>query len=302
MKRVFVVDEEDKNKRLDIFLSENLPEITRSQIKRSIEEGKTLVAGRVERAGKLVKKGELIEFEEADGESDILPENLPLEIVFEDDSFAVINKSQGMTVHPAPGNYTGTLVNALLFHFDKTSEIGGRIRPGIVHRIDKNTSGLIVIAKDNLSHLDLAEQIAKKTCRRTYYALCEGVVKNESGVISTNIGRSLRDRKKMAVVENGKIAVTHFEVLERFDGYTLVKFDLETGRTHQIRVHASYIGHPIVGDDVYGYAKQKFKLDGQLLHAKRLQLVHPRTKQVMTFECDLPDYFERILTIVRKNK
>lgn len=302
MKKIFIVDDEDKNKRLDVFLSENMPETTRSQIKKSIEEGKTLVLGRIERAGKLVKVGDSVEFEEAEGQEDILPEDIPLEIVYEDDNLAVINKPQGMTVHPAPGNYTGTLVNALLFHFDKTSDVGGRIRPGIVHRIDKDTSGLIVVAKDNSTHLDLASQIANKTCRRTYLALCEGVIKNNSGVISANIGRSHRDRKKMAVVEGGRVAVTHFEVVERFAAHTLVRFDLETGRTHQIRVHANYIGHPVVGDTVYGFAKQRFKLEGQLLHAKRLQFVHPKTKQVMTFECDLPDYFEKILGLLKKNK
>lgn len=302
MKRIFVVDEEGAKKRLDVFLNENIDDITRSQIKKSIEEKLTTINGNVSKAGKLLKVGDSVEFEEPQGECDIIPENLPIEIVYEDDDFAIINKKQGMTVHPAPGNYNGTLVNALLYHFDKTSDVGGKIRPGIVHRIDKDTSGLLVVAKNNIAHLELSKQIANKTCKRTYFALCEGVIKNDSGVISAAIGRDKRDRKKMAVATDGRSAVTHFLVLKRYKNYSLVQFDLETGRTHQIRVHAKYIGHPIVGDKTYGFAKQKFDLQGQLLHAKRLQLLHPRTKELMTFECDLPEYFKKIVDRLEKTE
>lgn len=302
MKKILVVDEENSGKRLDVFLSDNIEEITRSQIKKSIEEKKTLVNGNIVKAGKIVKINDIIDFEEAEGEQDILPENLPLQIVYEDDDFAVINKKQGMTVHPAPGNYTGTMVNALLYHFEKISDIGEKIRPGIVHRIDKDTSGLIVVAKNNTAHVELASQIANKTCKRIYYALCEGVFKNNRGMISASLGRDKNDRKKIAVILDGRVAVTHFEVLELFENYSLVRFELETGRTHQIRVHAKYIGHPIVGDKTYGFSKQKFKLNGQLLHAKQLELLHPKTKQYMVFESDLPDYFKKIVSSLKNIK
>ena len=240
------------------------------------------------------------EFNDIENEIDACPEDIPLDIVYEDDDLAVINKPQGMTVHPAPGNYSGTLVNAILYHFKgQISDVGGNIRPGIVHRIDKDTSGLLVVAKNNKAHFDLAKQIAEKSCKRQYIALLEGVVKEDIGVINEPIGRSESDRKKMAVVPSGKHAVTHFEVLERFDGYTLMKFDLETGRTHQIRVHSKFIGHPIVGDKTYGYKVQKFKLDGQLLHARKLSFTHPTTKEFMTFESEIPDYFAKILKVCK---
>ncbi len=303
MNKVFIVESEDAGKRLDIFLNENIDGITRSQIKKSIEENKTLVNGKPVKAGKILKIGDYIEFEESLSEmKDVLPENIPLNIVYEDDYLAVINKPQGMTFHPAPGNYTGTMVNALLYHLNKTSDIGGKIRPGIVHRIDKDTSGLLVVAKDNNTHLELAKQIADKTCHRTYLALLEGVLKEDSGVIETFINRDPKDRKKMAVSNDGKLAITRFEVVERFNGYTLCRFDLHTGRTHQIRVHSKYIGHPIVGDLVYGYAKQKFKTNGQLLHAYKLEFVHPVSGKNLSFECPIPDYFEKILKLLRKSK
>jgi 23S rRNA pseudouridine1911/1915/1917 synthase len=228
---------------------------------------------------------------------EVMPEDIPLNIVYEDDDIAVINKPQGMTVHMGNGNYKGTLVNALLFHLKNLSGVGGVIRPGIVHRIDKDTSGLLVVAKNDKAHVDLAEQIATKTCRRIYLALLEGNLKNDSGTVTTYIGRSPDDRTKMAVVapDKGKLAITDYEVIKRYRDYTLCKFSLHTGRTHQIRVHAKYLGHPIVGDPVYGIKKQKFALNGQLLHAWQLQLVHPVTKQQMTFEAPLPDYFQAVL-------
>lgn len=298
MKEFFVVTSENVGKRLDVFLNEATTDVTRSQIKKSIDEGRTLVNGVKAKAGKTLKEGDEIEFEEITVDLNACPENIPLNIIYEDDHLAVINKPQGMTVHPAPGNYSGTLVNALLYHFDNVSDIGGSVRPGIVHRIDKDTSGLLVIAKTNKAHLSLAKQIATKKCKRTYLAIVEGLVKKDSGKIDEPIGRSVSDRKKMAVVMGGKEAVTHYKVLERYEQNTLVQFDLETGRTHQIRVHTKHIGHPIVGDKTYGFLHQKFNLKGQLLHACKLELVHPETKKKMIFDAPLPDYFEKVLKVL----
>ena len=211
---------------------------------------------------------------------------------------AVVNKPQGMTVHMGNGNTDGTLVNALLFRLDKLSGINGVIRPGIVHRIDKDTSGLLVVAKNDQAHLSLSRQIEEKSCKRTYVALLEGIVKKDSGTVTTYIGRDARDRTKMAVVEpdKGKLAITDYTVLKRYkEGFTLCRFDLQTGRTHQIRVHAKYLGFPVVGDPVYGVKKQKFNLNGQLLHAVRLKLSHPKTGEEMTFEAPLPEYFAKTL-------
>lgn len=300
MKEIFIVDENFSGKRLDVFLDDVVQDITRSQIKKSISEGLTTVNDVVVKAGKTLKNGDVVEFEELQNITNIEPENIPINIVYEDDDVVVINKPQGMTVHPAPGNYTGTLVNALLYHFKgNLSDAGGNIRPGIVHRIDKDTSGLLVVAKNNFAHVSLAKQLADKTCHRQYIALVEGVVKNDEGVIDAPIGRSKSDRKKMAVVGDGKSAITYYKVLERFNDYTLVQFNLKTGRTHQIRVHSKYIGHPIVGDKTYGFAHQKFNLDGQLLHAEELEFVHPRTGKLVKFRADLPDYFQKILKILR---
>ncbi|MDE7087894.1 MAG: RluA family pseudouridine synthase, partial [Clostridia bacterium] len=225
----------------------------------------------------------------------------PVDIVYEDADIAVINKPQGLTVHAGNGNFDGTLVNALLYKLDNLSGVGGVIRPGIVHRIDKNTSGLLVVAKNDKAHLSLAEQIAEKSCHRTYIALLEGNLKDDSGTVTTYIGRSQTDRTKMAVVqpEKGKIAITDYTVLARaqFSGqsYTLCRFDLQTGRTHQIRVHAKYLNHPVVGDDVYGRKKREFGLNGQLLHACRLELTHPVSGERMTFRAPLPDHFTAVL-------
>ena len=300
MKEIFIVDENFSGKRLDVFLDDVVQDITRSQIKKSISEGLTTVNDVVVKAGKTLKNGDVVEFEELQNITNIEPENIPINIVYEDDDVVVINKPQGMTVHPAPGNYTGTLVNALLYHFKgHLSDAGGNIRPGIVHRIDKDTSGLLVVAKNNFAHVSLAKQLSDKTCHRQYIALVEGVVKNDEGVIDAPIGRSKSDRKKMAVVGDGKSAITYYKVLERFNDYTLVQFNLKTGRTHQIRVHSKYIGHPIVGDKTYGFAHQKFNLDGQLLHAEELEFVHPRIGKLVKFRADLPDYFQNILKILR---
>ncbi len=285
--------------RADVFVAEKLG-VTRSNAKKLIDEGMVLRAGKTVKASAQIAAGDTLDVTVPDPVSmDAKPEDIPLDIIYQDDSFAVINKPQGMTVHAGSGNYEGTLVNALLYNLDSLSGINGVIRPGIVHRIDKNTSGLLVVAKNDEAHLSLSKQIEDKTCHRTYIALLEGIVKEDSGNITTYIGRSQQDRTKMAVVEEGKgrIAITDFQVLKRYEvsGYTLCRFDLHTGRTHQIRVHAKYMGHPVVGDDVYGYKKQRFKLNGQLLHAWKLTLVHPVTGEEMTFEAPLPDYFEDVL-------
>ena len=303
MERTFYVNELETVARLDTYLSEQLDDWTRSQIKLQIEKGGVKVNSKViTKAGYSIKNNDIIDINFIINVVDInaKPEDIPLDIVYEDQSFAVINKPQGMVVHPAPGNAEHTLVNALLFHFDKISQGTESYRPGIVHRIDKDTSGLLVVAKDNLSHENLAKQIAEHTCFRHYIALVEGEVKEQSGTINAPIGRDPKDRKKMAVKEDGKSAITHYDVIERYKGYSLVHFKLETGRTHQIRVHTKYINHPIVGDLTYGFAKQKFKLMGQLLHAKKLELTHPKTNERMVFECDLPDYFTAVIKKLQK--
>ncbi len=288
--------------RADVFLCERT-ELTRSAVKRLADEGNVSVNGSPVKAGHLLRAGDVVTVAVPDPvPTSALPEDLPVDIVYEDDDIAVVNKAQGMTVHAGAGNRTGTLVNALLFRLGSLSGVGGEIRPGIVHRIDKDTSGLLVVAKNDNAHLSLSRQIAEKTAKREYLALLEGVVKEESGHISTDIGRDPHDRVKMAVLPDGtgRRAETDFFVEERFRGYTLTRFSLGTGRTHQIRVHARTMGHPVVGDKLYGSKKQRFSLDGQLLHAFRLTLTHPVTGERMTFTAPLPDYFEHVLGILRR--
>lgn len=302
MEQTIVVSLENiKSVRLDVYLAEVLVDWTRSQIKKQIDSGNALVNGNPRKAGYAVKDGDIVSvaFNKEVGLEDVNPENIPLDIVYEDADIAVINKPQGMVVHPAPGNYEHTLVNALLYHFNTLSD-SGSVRPGIVHRIDKDTSGLLVVAKNDKAHTNLASQIAKHTARRCYVALLEGNVKAEQGTIQTFLDRDKRDRKKYAVSDSGKLAITHYKVLSHFDGYTLCEFVLETGRTHQIRVHSKHMGHPIVGDMVYGFAKQKFKLNGQLLHAKELELKHPTTGEKMVFFAPIPEYFEEVLKKLRQ--
>ncbi len=298
-KQFFVVEE--KFDRLDLFLTENLEDLTRSAIKKLIDGNKVLVNERPCKAGLSLYIGDRIQVELPEPvKLDLTPEDIPLDIIYQDEDFAIINKQQGLTVHAGAGNMSGTLVNALLFHLDKLSGINGVIRPGIVHRIDKDTSGLLVVAKNDKAHLSLSSQIATKTCFRKYLALCEGIFKEDSGKIETNIGRSPSDRVKMAVVKEGKHAITHYKVLQRFEkGYTLVEFKLETGRTHQIRVHSRYIGHAIVGDKVYNPKPDKFGLNGQLLHAYELELNHPTTNERLTFNAPLPKYFEDVLDKIK---
>ncbi len=281
--------------RADIFLSENL-QFTRSRIKKLCDDGNFVLNGKVEKANKMLKKGDKLTIViPEDKQYNAQAENIPIHIIYQDNDVAIINKPQGMTVHAGNGTKNDTLVNALLYHLDNLSGINGIIRPGIVHRIDKNTSGLLVVAKNDESHLALAKQLEDKTCKRIYLALLEGVVKEDKGRISTFIGRSVKDRTKMAVTDFGREAVTDFEVIKRYQNYTLCKFSLKTGRTHQIRVHSKHIGHPVVGDKEYGFKNQKFKLDGQLLHAYKLEFIHPTSGKKVQFECPLPEYFENVL-------
>ena len=294
------VDESFSGERIDKILSEKFS-LSRSRIKTLCNDGLVKINGTCVKANKILKSGEEVDFVIPDDRTyDITPKDIPIEIIYEDSDLAVINKPQGMTVHAGNGTDGDTLVNALLFRIKDLSGINGVLRPGIVHRIDKNTSGLLVVAKNDFSHLSLAKQIEDKTCRRIYVALLEGVVKDDSGHIETYIGRNPKDRTKMAVLSHGRNAVTDYKVIERCDGYTLCEFSLKTGRTHQIRVHAKYIGHPIVRDPEYGYKNQKFNLKGQLLHAKKLEFVHPRTNEPMSFEAEIPDYFNNVLKKLKK--
>ena len=300
--RTIVVPAEDAGKRIDIFLNEEL-DISRSYVKNLIEDQHILVnSNSIKKAGYIVKENDVIEASIPEAEVlNVEPEDIPIDIVYEDDDLAVINKPQGMVVHPAPGSYSHTLVNALLFHLKNLSDINGVIRPGIVHRLDKDTSGLLVVAKNNEAHIDLQEQIASKAAKRFYTALVDGVVTKDSGNITTLIDRSTKDRKMMAVSQSkGRIAITNYKVIERFPHYTLMEYELKTGRTHQIRVHSKHIGHPIVGDPVYG-GSNKFNLNGQLLHAFKLEFTHPRTKEHMSFTAPIPEYFQQVLDKLRGN-
>ena len=281
--------------RIDVFLSEQL-NLTRSHIKKLCDDGNVKCGEKPVKASKIIKIGEEIDvFLPENKNLDLEPKNMPLNIVYQDKDVAVIDKPQGLTVHAGSGTKGDTLVNALLYHLDNLSGINGVIRPGIVHRIDKNTSGLLVVAKNDKAHLSLAKQLEDKTCHRIYLALLEGVVKDDVGTIHTFIDRNQKDRTKMAVSKTGREAITDYKVLKRYAQHTLCEFSLRTGRTHQIRVHAKHIGHPIVGDKEYGFKNQKFKLDGQLLHAYKLEFVHPTTGKLVSFTSEIPSYFEKII-------
>lgn len=287
--------------RIDKVLAEKLANYSRSQIQLWLKEACVKIDGVVVKANYKVQKGDRITIQIPEPETlDLIAENLPLEIVYEDADVAVINKPQGMVVHPSAGHPNGTLVNALIYHLNSLSSINGVIRPGIVHRIDKDTSGLLMVAKNDQAHEDLAKQLKDKTSLRKYVALVHGVIPHDKGVIRAPIGRSTVDRKMQAVVDNGKDAVTHFQVLERYDEYTLVELQLETGRTHQIRVHMQYIGYPLVGDPVYGL-KRTIKGNGQFLHAKLLGFTHPSTGEKMVFEAPLPEIFKKTLAKLPKS-
>ena len=297
----FVITYLEANNRLDKALSLFKSDISRSYIAKLIEEGKVLVNDKQEKSSYKVKENDvicLLDFE--DKKSDIKEEDIPLDVVYEDDDIMIINKVQGMVVHPANGHYSGTLVNALMHQADSLSSINGVIRPGIVHRIDKDTSGLICIAKNDNAHHFLADQLKDHTMSREYIALVRGVIKENSGTIDMPIGRDKKDRQKMGIDKEGKPATTHFQVIERFNDHTLVKCQLVSGRTHQIRVHMSAINHPVEGDPLYaGRNYDKLYKNGQLLTAYKLKLIHPTSKKEMVFEIDLPDYFKEVLDKLR---
>lgn len=285
----------DGENRLDKLISDN-SELSRSAAAKLIERGLVTVNGKNADKKTVLKSGEIAVVEIPEPEArDILPENIPLDIVYEDDDLLVVNKPKGMVVHPAAGHFSGTLVNALMFHCkDSLSGINGEIRPGIVHRIDKDTSGLLIVAKNDFAHIGLSEQIKAHSFTREYQTVVCGNIKQD-GTVNAPIGRHKLDRKKMCVTaENSREAITHYFVLENFAGYTHLRVQLETGRTHQIRVHFSYIGHPVAGDEVYGNGKPKW-LGGQCLHAKKIGFVHPRTGEYLEFDSELPDYFKKFL-------
>lgn len=300
---IFTIETDDVNKRVDVFLNEEMEDISRSALQKNIEKGNITVNGEKISKNYKLRIGDIVEAELPPPENiDIVPEDIPLDIMYEDDDLIVINKPQNMVVHPAPGHYTGTLVNALMFHCgDNLSGINGVLRPGIVHRIDKDTSGVLVIAKSDLVHKGLSEQLAEHSMKRVYNAIVYNSFSEESGTVDRNIDRSKNDRKKMAVVmQGGRNAVTHYKVIEKLGKYTWVELQLETGRTHQIRVHMSYIGHPLLGDPVYGPKKCPFNLNGQVLHAKVLGFIHPRTGEYMEFNSELPDYFSSLIERLKK--
>lgn len=288
--------------RLDKVVSNLEQNISREAIQRMVKTGKILVNGKQEKASYKTTVGDIITLEEEiPKEIELKPQEMPLDIIYEDEDMLVINKEKGIVVHPGNGNPDGTLANAVMAKCKGSlSGIGGKIRPGIVHRIDKDTSGLIIVAKNDTAHLNLSKQIQDRKVKKTYIALVRGVIKENEATINMPIGRSSKDRKKMAVTKDGKEAITHFKVLKRYNGFTLLEVKIETGRTHQIRVHLSEIGYPVVGDEVYSNGKNPFGVKGQMLHAEKLELKHPRTGKDLTFEAPVPKYFENIINQLEK--
>ena len=298
----FIVDVAEKNQRLDLFLLKKFSDQTRSHLQKMIAEEKIFVNDRKSKSSYKINVGDTITVEEFDPiDLAVEAENLPLNILYEDSDIIVIDKARGMTVHPADSIIHGTLVNALLYHCKDLSGINGVMRPGIVHRLDKDTSGVMVVAKNDKAHVNLSEQIQSKTARRTYLAIVHGEIVDNAGIIEGAIGRSKIDRKKMAITSDGKSAITEFKVLERFKNFTFVECKLKTGRTHQIRVHMTSIGYPLVGDPKYGGKKNPFDINGQALHSKTLELTHPTTNERMIFNAPLPEEMEKILFELRKN-
>ena len=292
-----VVTDEDDLIRIDKFISEAGFELTRSRIQGLISDGNITVNDKPVKANYKVRENDHIKILIPDAVPvDIPAENIPLDIVYEDEHILIVNKGKGMVVHPAPGHYTGTLVNALMYHCkDNLSGINGELRPGIVHRIDMDTTGLLVICKNDKAHNFIAEQLKEHSITRKYQAIVYNAFKDEEGTIEGNIGRHPNDRKKMTITPNGKEAVTHYKVLKNLGKYTLVECQLETGRTHQIRVHMSSINHPLLGDEIYGPKNCPYKLQGQVLHAKTLGFIHPETREYMEFDSDLPEYFNKLI-------
>ena len=302
-KRTFEVCEKLNNQRIDKGVAEFFGDLTRSYVKKLTDEGNILINGKKAKASSKLLCGDRVEINLPDPESvGAEAQDIPLDIVYEDDSLLVINKPRGMVVHPAAGNYDGTLVNALLAHCGSSlSTINGVIRPGIVHRLDKDTTGLLVAAKGDAAHLALSEQLKTRTLKRRYFALVHSNIKEDGGTVDKNLKRSPSDRKKIAVCTagEGRSAVTHYSVLERFGRYTYINCDLDTGRTHQIRVHMRWLGHPIVGDKTYGVKNEEFNLVGQLLHAGKIGFIHPKSREYMEFKVPLPEDFEKVLTVLR---
>ncbi|HCF65382.1 MAG TPA: RNA pseudouridine synthase [Clostridiales bacterium] len=296
MKNV-IVNENDKGKRLDIYIAENFNELSRTMIKKLIESNNILVNDKSEKVSYKVQANDNISIDVPEAkETKLKAQEIPLDIIYEDSDIIVVNKPKGMVVHPANGNPDGTLVNAILsICKNSLSGIGGELRPGIVHRLDKDTSGLIIVAKNDKAHINMSEQIKERNVKKTYIALVRGNVPEEEATINMPIGRSTKDRKKMAVTKNGKQAITHFKVLKRYSKYTLLEIKIETGRTHQIRVHMAEIGYPVVGDAVYSNGKNEFGIEGQMLHAYKLEFMHPITNKHMELTVPLPQYFEEIL-------
>ncbi|WP_307973431.1 RluA family pseudouridine synthase [uncultured Phascolarctobacterium sp.] len=292
-----IITENEAGQRADVGLAALL-ELTRSNMQKLLDEGRAVRGTKVLKSNYKLKLGEEITVTLPEPQPlDVQPENIPLDIIYEDEDVVVVNKARGMVVHPAAGNYSGTLVNALLYHCKNLSGINGVIRPGIVHRLDKDTSGIMICAKNDAAHVSLSQQIQAKTAKRTYLAVVRGNIKTDSGVIETQIARDKNDRKKMAVVKDGgRDAVTEYEVLERFGKYTLVRCRLRTGRTHQIRVHMEYLGYPLVGDPKYSPMKTQFAIKGQALHSQTLEFTHPRTGERMQFEAPLPEDMHKIVT------
>ena len=299
-REILIITENEAGQRADVALAAIL-ELTRSNMQKLLDEGRAVKGTKVIKSNYKLKLGdEIIVTLPEPQPLDVQPENIPLDIIYEDEDVVVVNKARGMVVHPAAGNYSGTLVNALLYHCKNLSGINGVIRPGIVHRLDKDTSGIMICAKNDAAHVSLSEQIQSKTAQRTYLAVVRGNIKTDSGVIETQIARDKDDRKKMAVVkEGGRNAVTEYEVVERFGKYTIVKCKLKTGRTHQIRVHMEYLGYPLVGDPKYSPMKTPFSINGQALHSLTLAFDHPRTGERMEFEAKLPEDLHKVVTRLR---
>lgn len=300
-----IITVDQNGERADAALARLCPELTRSAAQKLLDAGQVLLNGKPIKKKDRLTEGDQLELELPEvQEVDLQPENIPLDIVYEDDDVIVVNKPKGLVVHPAAGHWSGTLVNALMYHCkDSLSGINGELRPGIVHRIDMNTSGLLIVAKNDFAHQSLAAQLKDHSLARTYECIVVGGIREDSGTIDAPIGRHPTDRKKMAVIEkNSRDAVTHWKVLERFSGYTRLECRLETGRTHQIRVHLAWRNHPILGDMVYGHKKPEMGLDSQCLHARELTFRHPRTGEEMTVSCPLPDYFETVLEKLRNKR